>query len=354
MPEHNFAPPRGQLLQIEIESKALKDNLLGDPAGRSVAVYLPSELDLSRPDDCPLFLYLASYTNSGLGKVSWRFFGESIPQRIDRLISEGRMGPVMTVFPDCFTTLGGNQYVNSPLMGLWEDFLLEELLPRVESEWGVGGNPGRRAVLGYSSGGYGALRQGLLYGNRWGAVACHSGDMGFEHVFRGNLPVAATGLEAHGGGPSEFLKSFRASPHVGGQSINLLMMLCMAASFDPAPGGAAGIRLPVDPHTCRLDEKRWRRWLDNDPLEMIEKAGYRDNLKALRALYFDCGNRDQYHLHFGARALSERLGQLEIPHRYEEFEDTHSGVEYRLDVSLPLLYDALVGLRGVFQGVDQG
>ena len=47
---------------------------------------------------------------------------------------------------------------------------------------------------------------------------------------------------------------------------------------------------------------------------------------------------DQFNLHFGARILHDRLGELGITHRYEEFADNHSGVDYRMDVSLPWLY----------------
>ena len=39
---------------------------------------------------------------------------------------EQRMPPVVVAFPDCFTRLGGNQYINSASMGAWEDFLLHE------------------------------------------------------------------------------------------------------------------------------------------------------------------------------------------------------------------------------------
>jgi hypothetical protein len=55
----------------------------------------------------------------------------------------------------------------------------------------------------------------------------------------------------------------------------------------------------------------------------------------------DCGWRDQHHIHFGARILSKRLSAAGVPHVYEEFDDTHSDIDYRLDVSLPFLAKAL-------------
>ena len=44
---------------------------------------------------------------------------------------------------------------------------------------------------------------------------------------------------------------------------------------------------------------------------------------------------------FGARQLVARLDALGIVHRYEEFDDDHSGIDYRLDVSLPWLYEII-------------
>ena len=70
---------------------------------------------------------------------------------------------------------------------------------------------------------------------------------------------------------------------------------------------------------------------------------YRANLKSLRGIYIDCGSRDQYHIHYGCRILAKRLAQARIAHRYEEFDDTHSDVDYRMDVSLPFLSRALSG-----------
>jgi hypothetical protein len=38
-----------------------------------------------------------------------------------------------------------------------------------------------------------------------------------------------------------------------------------------------------------------------------------------------------------------RLNDLGIPHRYEEFSDNHTRVDYRVDESLPFLARALTG-----------
>jgi hypothetical protein len=88
-------------------------------------------------------------------------------------------------------------------------------------------------------------------------------------------------------------------------------------------------------------EERWANWLRHDPAIVVESRA--DELRRLKALYIDCGERDQFNLLYGARRFVRRLRELGIEHRYEEFPDNHSGVDYRMDDSLPFLAKALAG-----------
>jgi enterochelin esterase-like enzyme len=344
VPVHSFEPPRGRIETISIESEALRGNLLGDPVRRHVAIYLPE--GYARSDaDYPLFVDLAGFTGSGWKRLAWQAFGESVPQRLDRLVAEGQLGPVVMAFPDAFTSLGGNQYVNSEAMGRWEDFLLDEMLPRLEAGYRVRRGPAHRAVLGKSSGGYGALVQGLRHGARWGAVAAHSADVDFDIVYRRDLPLALDELARHGGDVGRFLAHVEAKERVEAREMHVLMLLAMGASYDPDPGAPKGARLPVDLRTGQLDEERWRRWCEHDPLTLVERAECQASLRRLAGLFLDCGTRDAFFIHYGMRALARRLEELGIAHRYEEFDDGHSGVDYRLDRSLPFLYRCVGGGR---------
>jgi len=341
MPIHNYAQPRGTTVTLEIDSPALAANVVGDPSSRAIAVYLPEGYDRGS-ERYPIFVDLAGYSSSGLKRLGWTGFGESMPQRLDRLIASGAMGPVIGVFPDCFTALGGNQYINSSALGRWEDFLADDLPARLEREFRV--RPGRagRAVFGHSSGGYGALVHGMRRADVWGAVGCHAGDCNFDLVYRPDFPKLLAALSRHGG-VEGYLKAFAASLKWGGGDHLPLMLLAMAATYDPDPTAYMGVRLPVDPHTCELDAEAWARWLRWDPLKMIEAPEVQANLRGLHGLFIDAGSRDQFLAHFGARALVRRLSALGIAHVYEEFPDDHSNTSYRLDVSLPYLYRALDG-----------
>ena len=339
MPLHNFAPPKGRRVEFTIESEALKNNILGDPTTRRVAVYLPEGYEES-DDEYPVFVDLVGFTGSGLAHFNWRPFGDNIPQRLDRLIAEGKMGPVVAVFPDCFTSLGGNQYINSAAMGNWEDFLIDEMLPAVEERFRVKKGREHRAIFGKSSGGYGAIIHGLRRADAWGAVASHSGDMGFGLCYLTAMPQLLDVIAEHGG-IAELLAHYEEKPKLSGEDLHRLMDLAMAATYDPDLDAPKGIRLPLDLHTGELIEERWANWLRHDPVELSKLPKYQDNLRSLRGVYIDCGSKDQYALVYGARALNRRLKATGIDHRYEEFDDDHTAVDYRQDVSFPYLYDAV-------------
>ncbi|MBP1632941.1 MAG: hypothetical protein H6Q11_1229 [Acidobacteria bacterium] len=345
MPVHNFRRPQGRLVEIEIESAVLAGNLLGDPTRRVVAVYLPPGYEADASRRYPLFVDLVGFTGSGLAHLNWRAFGESVPQRLDRLVAEGRMGPVVAAFPDCFTSLGGNQYIDSAALGRWEGFLIEEMLPRLEADFRL--LPGRehRAVFGKSSGGYGAIVHGLRRAEAWGAVACHSGDMGFDLCYPSHLPATVRFVAAKGG-VAGFLEAFATAPKTTEEWLNHMEMVAMAASYDPDPAAPKGIRLPLGPDAAEIDPARWAAWKAHDPVVLVQEEWCRANLRSLRGVYLDCGRNDQYHLVHGARAFARALQGAGIPHRFEEFDDDHTNVDYRMDVSLPFLYEALMGPSG--------
>ena len=340
MPDHNYRPLKGRIETIEIESAALANNLLGDPVTRQVAVYLPENYHIATAS-FPLFVDLVGFTGSGLAHLGWSAFGESLPQRLERLIDEGVMGPVVMAFPDCFTRLGGNQYINSAAMGNWADFLTQEMVPALEQEFRILVGRDHRAVFGKSSGGYGALVHGLVHAEHWGAIACHSGDMAFEWVYQRDMPEVLMALASYEHSIENFVNHLHKSKKLASKDFHTLMMLAMAATYDPNPAVPYGIQLPVTLDTCEIIPERWKRWKAWDPLNLIEHGEYQKNLHQLKGLYIDCGVKDQYFLIFGARRLHNRLMALDIDCHYDEFDDNHSGIDYRMDQSLPYLYNAV-------------
>src|SRR5688572_1868906 len=149
----------GTFVVLEHTSKVLKDNPLRDPHVRKLGVWLPPQYDgyNGHGPRFPVLFDLVGFTGSGLAHANWKPFGDNVPERAARLIHERKMGPVIIVFPDCFTALGGNQYVNSSALGNYADYLTRELVPFVDRELRTLTAREHRSVFGKSSGGDGAL-----------------------------------------------------------------------------------------------------------------------------------------------------------------------------------------------------
>ena len=240
MPQHNFKAIEGRIEYFNLDSKAIQNNILGDTSERQIAVYLPPSYDKNK-SDFPLFVDIAGFTGSGLSHVAWKAFGESVPQRVERLLSENKMGEVIIAFPDCFTSLGGNQYINSSVLGNWADFLTEELLPEMEQRYQVIKGKQGKALFGKSSGGYGAMIHGMLYADHWSAVACHSGDMAFDLVYLSDFPKTLMHLDRYEGKVSSFMRKVEKSRKMNGNDMHTMMILAMAATYDPAPDLPYGV-----------------------------------------------------------------------------------------------------------------
>jgi enterochelin esterase-like enzyme len=333
---------RGRIETFRLESKVLRSNPLGDPSRRDVTVYVPPEYDGQPRKRFPVFVDVVGYLGAGPAHTNWNGFLENVPLRLERLVKKKRMGPVIGVFPDCWTRLGGNQYINSKAVGRYADFLLEEILPEIDQRYRTFGDPKKRTIFGKSSGGYGAIVHGMRYAEHWGAIACHSGDMYFDFVYRNDIPKVLNTLAKHKRRPEVFLRDFYKKKKLEPDDAATLMFIAMAAFYDPDPRVPLGFHLPMDLYTGELDEKRWARWLRHDPIYMIKKAPLQKQLKTLKGVFIDCGVKDQWHLHYGSRILHERLTRLKIRHHYEEFDDNHSSIDYRMDVSLPWLYERIM------------
>jgi hypothetical protein len=114
----------------------------------------------------------------------------------------------------------------------------------------------------------------------------------------------------------------------------------MAAHYSPDPGSKElGLQLPFNTETGEILDDVWKIWLTWDPIRMVDK--YSTNLKKLKLIYLDCGIKDEYNLHLGARILHSKLEIMNIKHFYEEFDDGHMNINYRNDISLPKIYTAL-------------
>lgn len=277
----------------------------------------------------PVLWCLIGFTGSGEMAVTGNHWSPGLAARLDRLIAEG-CPPVIVAFPDCFTRWGGSQYVNSSAFGNYEDYVCDELVPFVEERYRV--RPNSRGVVGKSSGGYGAVRLPMKRPGLFRAAASHSGDMGFAMVYTPGFPSTCARVAA-AGSLAKWVETFESSEKRGDHDV--INTLAMAAAYSPDPDAEFGFALPFDLKTGELKPDIWRKWQDNDPVNMVDT--HQEGLKALDLLFLDCGSEDEFNIHLGLRLFVKRLSALGIDHEVEEFKDNHRSISYRYDVSIPKL-----------------
>lgn len=321
-----------------VHSPALEGNPLGDAATRRVPVYLPPGYD-PRGARYPVVFLLAGFTGRGTMMLNDSLWDENIQERMDRLIQEGRARPMILVMPDGSTRYGGSQYLNSAATGRYEDHLLE-LVAYIDQRYPTIPDRNFRGVAGKSSGGYGAMRLGMRHPEVFGLVADHSGDKYFELCYKPDFPKFLSYFARVG---EQGLREMLAAPGrvrpKSGDFFAALNVCAMASCYSPNPAAPLGFDLPLDPVTGELRPEVWARWEACDPVNLVEQ--YAEALGSLRLLFFDCGTRDEYHLHYGARIFARRLEQRGLPFVHEEFDDGHRNLNYRYDVSLAKFSEAM-------------
>jgi S-formylglutathione hydrolase FrmB len=334
--------PRGRFEEAEIESKALEGNPLGDPHVRPLRIYLPPGYD-----DEPERRYPSIYVIQGLtGQLDmWRNrtpFRKNFPELADDLFAAGDAPPTILVYTDCWTSLGGSQFLDSPGTGKYHTYLCEEVVPWVDERYRTLPASEHRGIAGKSSGGYGAMVTPMLRPDLFGGLATHAGDALFEACYLPEVPGTARALrDEYEGSYERFWEDFRSRPAFSKDSDHVLLnQWCMAACYSTDEDGT--VRLPFDPATAVLIPEVWNRWLAWDPVRMV--PGHADALRSLKAIYIDAGKKDEWFLDLGAEAFRRALEAIGVTDVYFElFDATHMAIEYRYPLGIKYLAERLSG-----------
>jgi hypothetical protein len=320
----------GTVIELEIDSPALAGNPLGDPARRTALAYVPP----GGAAGLPAVYFLHGFTGSARGWLNVSVFAPTVPERLDALVAAGEIPPVVGVFPDGMTALGGTQWTDAPAVGRYQSYVADDVVREVEARLGTLARREARAALGKSSGGYGALCLGRDRGETFAVVGAHAPDSFFEYCYVPDLPKAAGAL-AGAQDAAAWLEGARRRARetkLGGGDHAPLNVIGMAAHYSPRPGAPLGLDLPFELPSGRIREDVWARWLEHDPVRFVPRAA--DAYRRLAGVYLDAGTRDEFNLRWGVRMVAAALREAGVTVEHQEFEDGHMGTSYRYEQSL--------------------
>ena len=320
--------PKGRFERSTVTSQVLLGNPLGDPHERPLWVYLPPGVGEDPSRRYPSIYLIQGFT--GQVDMWWNrsALRPSLPELMDELFAGGAP-PAVVVLVDCWTSLGGSQFLNSPGTGRYLDYLCDEVVAFVDERYPTLASRDHRGITGKSSGGYGAMVVPMLRPDVFGALASHAGDALFEACYLPEFRDIARKLrDEFEGSYDVFFERLAASDRVDWDTYGVpLMTYGCAAAYSPDPDQPGKAILPFDIATSRLREDVWQEWLEKDPVRMA--PSHADALRSMRRIYLDGGRADEYFLDLGAEAFAAELRALDVDYTLELFDGKHGGLTYR-------------------------
>jgi hypothetical protein len=331
----------GRLDEHVFVSELLRDNPLKDPHERPLWVYVPPGYDEEPARRYPAVYVIQGYT----GFIDmWRNrtpYRRPFVETADEVFAGGGTPPAIVVYIDAWTAFGGSQFVDSPGTGRYHSYICEEIVPWVDAHYRTLADRNHRAIMGKSSGGFGAMITPMLRPDLFGALATHAGDSLYEFGYITEFPKSVRYLREYDGDIFRWWDDFRSrTSFTKAEDHDLLMLLGVAACFSAREDGTP--ELPFDPVTGVLRPEVWQRWLDWDPVRMAPK--YADALRSLNAIWIDAGTRDEWYLDIGAQAFRDQLASLGVPEEkiyFELFDASHMAIDYRYPLSLAWLAERI-------------
>jgi hypothetical protein len=333
----------GRVEEQEITSELLRGNPLGDPYVRPLWVYLPPGYDDDPGRRYPSVYVIQGYTGHLTMWANRMPYRQPFPETADAMFAAGEAPGAVVVYVDAWTAYGGSQFVDSSGTGRYHSYLCDEVVSHVDANYRTLPAAAHRAIMGKSSGGFGAMITPMLRPDLFGALATHSGDTLYELSYVPEFGKAVRHLRRYDGDIFRWWADFRSRPSFTKDGDHVLLeVLGVSACFSARADGE--VELPFDPRTGVLRPEAWQRWLDWDPVRMVPR--YADELRALRGIWIDAGTRDEWFLDVGAEAFRAALGENGVADeviRFELFEGAHGGVDYRYPLSLAWLCQRIAG-----------
>jgi enterochelin esterase-like enzyme len=352
-------PPGGTFIETMIHAPSIERNVFSEPAEEPIAVYLPPSYD-SATKRYPVVYFLPGFGDIVRYYTLYGVYqGFSLKSSMDRLIGEGRVKEMIVVIPNGVNFLGGSFYVNSPVTGNWEDFIVHDVVGFVDDNYRTLASPASRGLAGHSMGGYGALSIGMHHPEVFGAIYAMSPGLFDENGLSRHFMVADTttidsflATERQFGGMS---REASAAAFFAWMSHRNLLQNDLTASFAYAYGAAfapdTARNAPCVDYPFRtsgdgftVNAEGWRKYESGFGGLEEKVLRYRDNLLKLKVLVVEFGNSDEHaFIPDGCRRFSALLTAAGVPHRLDPYEGAHSDkVRERLEgYVLPVMSERL-------------
>jgi S-formylglutathione hydrolase FrmB len=235
---------------------------------KSLAKKVNYQIFYKESETClPLVLFL-----HGAGRATEKY--QFLFSQLDSLYSAEVIPEMLLVMPN------GNQgyatgsfFVNSPLFGNFEDFIVHDLLDHVRSEFDV--CPDEYSIIGHSMGGFAAVRLAQKYDTIFNTAIAHSAPLDLKKI-----EVLIPHVKKEHSGK-------RFNPASG---IYSFLTYCMSGAMSPN----------LKKRPFKIDPPFTREWeIDPEVIERWELFNPANNVygNKIKNLYIDVGVKDRFRLY---------------------------------------------------------
>ncbi|HVK61910.1 MAG TPA: alpha/beta hydrolase-fold protein [Bdellovibrionales bacterium] len=306
-----------EIRTLIVDSLVLRENPLGDKAERRSPVLVPFEA--APRGGWPVVLVLSGFTGNGAKAFNTKFAEESWPETLDKLVYEGSAPKAVYVFVDAMTFWGGSQFIDSDGLGRYATYITDELVPEIRAGFSVAESADSWAIMGGSSGGYGALHLTSLRPDIFGWCLAIAPDSFFDASLLNEIRTALP-LIAKIGGVAAVRRELEDGKLLRRKDWHVIVN-AIAMGLAYAGDRSGTIRWPIDAETGIVRQDIWAEWLEWDPMFFLRARS--TGVKKLAGVYLDVGTRDQFHLQYGTRLIAGVLKDLKVNSEVREFDGTH-------------------------------
>lgn len=278
-PQVRDVVPEGSRVQYKTYQSALMSREL------RYALYLPPSYDGSGTRKYPVLYFLHGLNEN---EMRWSTRGEA-DLILDKMIAAKSIGEFIVAIPMSSTT---SFYTNARNgMAAWEDAVVKEFIPMIESGYRVNATRATRGISGISMGGYGSLKIAMKHPEMFGSVSAHS---------------------------AALVPDFNSTTVTGRRLDSFKALFDNIYGIGFAGGG------PLD----------LTYWNANNPLELAKDTAKLQGMK----IYVDCGTEDEYGFYAGEQALDDLLTKAKYPHTAGLFPGTHGWDYAKQHIQQSLLF----------------
>lgn len=327
-------------------SKSLEGNPLNSPANRDLKIYLPPGYYESEDKRYPSMYYIHGYGGNNRGwtvtgrnskdkTIPWELIPKKILKRVDmerittfetldELIENGDLEPFIFVQPDASLhvpnihgrkdfrgelTTKGSFYINSPYSGNYMDYIIQDVINYIDSNYRTIPDKQHRALMGGSMGGFGTLYLCLHHPEKFiSAASLSPGNLGDNDLSRANWSLRIPIYEEIFGA--------KMSAEIGDSTWNDILdsidLIFTNNQLIPT------IKRDEEGNIVEVNEELLQKWGKHNINNLIKEKP--ESFKQVHLL-LNCAIDDEFGLTDGAKKIHETLLEKGIDHQFEIYSD---------------------------------